>query len=208
MNDKNIDLRLDEEDKSVAVLLRHPTHLDEFIIFEIYKYQKKTEGKYAKAEDLYRELDLSETQIDDALSRLQRFNLVIKERDDRLILPNWTTAERQLPEKYDISEKDIERLEKDRIREAKKRLDTWKNTLKEIRVSSEEVGKAKEEIIRMKRDMIVIFGIFVSIFSFIVVSADTVLSIGPARPLAIVITLIVTSGLIVLLLWVLKIWFK
>ena len=47
MFDEDINLRLDEEGKMIASVLVFPTPIDEFVIFEIYEYQKMTsESRY------------------------------------------------------------------------------------------------------------------------------------------------------------------
>lgn len=83
----------------------------------------------------------------------------------------------------------IDRVRKDIEWELKK-----KDTLKEIEKIKEEMNVMKKEMeesqYQMLRNMVGIFGIFVAIFSFIVIGANTALSIEPKETPYIVIILL------------------
>ncbi|MGC1122614.1 MAG: hypothetical protein WBA22_16140 [Candidatus Methanofastidiosia archaeon] len=83
---------------------------------------------------------------------------------------------------------------------------------REVDKAKEDIEKMKEEMMalqeNMLRNMISIFAIFVAIFSFLLVSVNTAVSIQPREVPEITIILLLTAVVLLVFLWAAKSWFS
>jgi hypothetical protein len=190
MNEIVTGLHVDEEEKITASMIGRTTHLDEYLVFEMYIFEKE-ERKPPSNQDLYGRIgeSLSRSEIDEALHRLLTLGLIILVSQlngiNRYGVSNVALKSRNLPDNHEeITEDKIKEMRNNKVREAKKHIDSLKkiiNLPKKIDQVEEEISNMYKNIERvyerMLRSMISIFGIFVAIFSFIIIGANTAIKI-------------------------------
>ena len=228
---KGLDLEFDKEDEKIAEQLDLLAQLDYYLLLEIIL--KFREGKLVfsleEISDLAHDFSVPQERISSAISRLERkgfiYSRLFKDKGKPsavLFHPNvGRFSVLGLPpilgkiEKMDI--KRIREIMYEKIREVGRDFE-WeirkKDTLEEIERIKEEMeamkGKMEESQSNMLRNMIGIFGIFVAIFSFVVIGANTALSIQPVGFFAVgaIVGILVTIFiLLILFLLVIKRWF-
>lgn len=228
---KGLDLEFDEEDEKTAEQLDLLAQLDYYLLLEIIL--KFREGKpvfsLEEISDLVDDFSIPQNRILGAINRLERKGFIhsrlVKKKDGTSDIIYHSDEKRFSilglpPTSKEIEKMDIERIKEimyEKIREVGRDFE-WeirkKDTLQEIERIKEEMeamkGKMEESQNNMLRNMIGIFGIFVAIFSFIVIGANTALSIQPVGFFAvgaIVGILMTIFTLLILFLLVIKRWF-
>ena len=183
------DLQLTEDEKTVSRELRIPTHLDEFVFFQLYKFEK--DNGTAFDDSLYnylriylknKEHDITRESFNDSLERLRDMGLITcyKTPDQRneIGFPGFVRGTRQLPDFHGkISHEKIENLMLKYMKDAKKTINKWIEA-REIPSKVKKIEKeVKESQQQMLRSLVSIFGVFVAIFSFILIGMNTALRI-------------------------------
>jgi hypothetical protein len=193
---KNL-MSLDNDEEKVAKEIGLLRPLDVRLIFlflwisELW-YEKHGRNKTFSSDEFYRQLEddygIRKEEAEEAVYRLERHGLireVIEKRKTEipyLEMFNLPTLERMgIPRnrKEQMSEKEFKELMYERMRESHRQIEAYRDMKK----ASEEVREAKEDIKRfqesMLRNMISIFAIFVGIVSFVIIGANTAISIPP-----------------------------
>lgn len=170
------------------------TPMDVFVFFQIYKDNRERGGRLStisledfSGKEIWKEKSFTREKLLTSLFHLKNKDLIdfrpppgISDHSLAFFqLNQWGFFRMEVPvDVNEISDEDLERLMYRKMLEAKKRIDGWMK----IEKATKEIEEVRKELEKSQRDtlrsMIGIFGIFVAIFSFIVIGTNTALSVG------------------------------
>lgn len=172
------------------------TPRDIYIFYQMYKEYRESKKEalpvwklgslYEK--EAWKRKRINEDQILTSLFHLRNHDLITFKPPPGILDPSkaylslnyWGMYRMGVPvDPKDLNDDELDELMHERMSEAKKRIEGWikmENATKEIKEIEKELRKSQQE---MLRNMVGIFAIFVSIFSFIIISSNSALSMQP-----------------------------